>query len=226
MSSGKKQPEPILFRNVSDNYKDGSRYSGYKLGDQKHGFGVLLLSNGSKYEGDWKNDLMNGIGKLFYDNGAIAYEGGFSDNKVDGHGIMYNDQPKIPNYTSKHLADITRETNNRSKRKKEYIDFRDLSSISDFWLKFEGTFKEDMKQGTGKWFLSDGGMFVGEFQNDLANGRGMFIFGKSVEKLKRMLRNREFQDSMLIGGVPLRLGNKGEKIFGKWRDNKLVEIYN
>jgi hypothetical protein len=83
-----------------------------------------------------------------------------------------------------------------------------------------------MKFGTGKWFMSDGGMFVGEFKNDLANGRGMFIFGKSVEKLKRMRRNRDFQNSMLINGVPFRIGNKGEKVFGRWVDNKIVEIYN
>jgi antitoxin component YwqK of YwqJK toxin-antitoxin module len=62
---------------------------------------VLLLANGSKYEGDWSNDFMNGIGKLFYDNGSLAYEGGFFDNKVDGLGVMYNDQPRIPNYNTK-----------------------------------------------------------------------------------------------------------------------------
>jgi hypothetical protein len=98
--SKESMPEEV-FKNTTESYKDGSNYSGYKLGEKKHGYGVLLLTNGSKYEGDWKNDLMNGIGKLFYDNGALAYDGGFFNNKVDGFGTMFNDQPKIPNYNSR-----------------------------------------------------------------------------------------------------------------------------
>ena len=99
-SSEKRQSENG-FRNTTESYKDGSVYNGYKLGDKKHGYGELLLPNGSKYEGDWKNDLMNGIGKLYYDNGELAYDGGFCDNKVDGFGIMYNDQPQVPEYAGR-----------------------------------------------------------------------------------------------------------------------------
>jgi hypothetical protein len=66
-------------------------YKGYKLKNKKHGFGILVLSNGSRYEGDWLNDVMSGLGKLYYDSGVLAYEGGFLNNKVDGHGIMFNE---------------------------------------------------------------------------------------------------------------------------------------
>lgn len=95
-----------MKKNVAENYKDGSRYFGFKLGEKKHGIGILFLPNGSKYEGDWSSDFMNGIGKLYYDNGALAYDGGFQDNKVHGYGIMYNDQPKIPNYTQKSPSNL------------------------------------------------------------------------------------------------------------------------
>ena len=83
-----------------------------------------------------------------------------------------------------------------------------------------------MKNGTGKWFMSDGGLFLGEFKNDEANGRGMFVFGKSVEKLRRKQKKKDFSDSMLVNGVPIRLGNQGDKLFGRWASNKLVELFN
>lgn len=170
------------YQKVKEDYIDGSTYIGYKLKAKKHGKGTLILGNGSRYEGNWRNDVMSGIGKLFYDTNILAYQGGFLNNKVEGHGIMHNDQfldgdSKSPSCT---------------------FDFRDLGSVKDNWVSFDGSFMGDMKEGVGKWHLADGSIFVGEFKKDKAHGDGVFHVG----------------------------GEGGEVVTGRWKDNLLVEVYN
>ena len=188
---------PYSYKKVKEHYQDGSTYIGYKLNSKKHGKGTLILANGSRYEGDWRNDVMSGLGKLFYDSNILAYEGGFLNNKVDGHGIMHNDQFFGADGTQKQPS--------------QRFDYRDLESIRDNWVSFEGTFREDMKEGIGKWHLGHEGVFVGEFRGDKANGRGMFIFGDRV------------------GGAVGKFGvldGGGVKVLGRWAENKLIEVYN
>jgi hypothetical protein len=174
--------EEGAYREVEEKYKDKSRYKGYKMNGKKHGYGVLVLANGSRYEGDWKCDLMSGLGRLFYDTGVLAYEGGFLDNKVDGHGVMYNDQPS-----------------DEADGEKLDVDFMDLSGIKDNWEKFEGTFKCDMKHGIGNWVFLGGKSFTGEFKEDKADGKGVFSW---VE------------------------GGETRKVFGVWKNSRLVRRFN
>lgn len=170
------------YQKVKEDYIDGSTYVGFKLKAKKHGKGTLILRNGSRYEGDWRNDVMSGIGKLFYDSNVLAYEGGFLDNKVEGHGIMHNDL---------FLSENKEESNNEYK-----IDYKDLGSVKENWVSFDGSFKGDMKEGIGKWHLSDGSVFVGEFLLDKAHGDGVFYF------------------------------SGGDVVAGRWEDNVLIEAYN
>lgn len=171
------------YQKVKEDYIDGSTYIGFKLKEKKHGKGTLILSNGSRYEGDWRNDVMSGIGKLFYDSNVLAYEGGFLDNKVDGHGVMHNDQ----------FFDGEEEKNKGGK----IYDFRDFTTVKENWVSFDGSFKGDLKDGVGKWQLCDGSIFVGEFEDDLAHGDGVFYES---------------------GG--------GDIVAGKWEKNVLIEVYN
>lgn len=163
------------YQHFIEQYSDGSVYKGYKLKGKKHGYGILILSNGSRYEGDWLNDVMSGIGKLFYDSGVLAYQGGFLHNKVDGHGIMFNEHtPANP------------------KEKPNY--FRDLGMIGDSWKSFEGTFSKDMKHGIGKWVLHNGDQFLGEFVDDKAEGRGTYTItlkDGEFEKIAGMWRGNK-----------------------------------
>ena len=151
------------YQEIEEIYQDGSRFRGYKLDGNKHGKGVLLLSNGSRYEGDWKNDVMSGLGKLYYSSGSLAYEGGFKDNKVHGKGIMHNER----------MNDL--ENNFEAK-----INFENFSKVGENWISFEGIFQNDMKNGIGKWHFSNGDVFIGEFKSDKVEGKGMYIsdFGR------------------------------------------------
>jgi len=42
------------------------------------------------------------------------------------------------------------------------------------WIKYEGSFKNNLKDGFGILYLSNEEKFVGFFKNDLINGSGTF----------------------------------------------------
>lgn len=54
------------------------------------------------------------------------------------------------------------------------LDYRDFDEIDNYWVKYEGQFSDDDKNGQGKYTFSNGEYFVGEFKDDLANGPGTF----------------------------------------------------
>ena len=176
---------PYNYEKVDEVYPDGSHYKGYKLNNKKHGQGSLTLSNGSRYHGDWRDDLMNGIGRLYYETGDIAYEGGFMNNRVQGHGKMHNDKPSRV-FMGEEVV----------------VDHKDLDCIKDNWETFDGTFEKNSKEGLGTWRLLGGHVFVGEFKNDLADGKGIFTYGEDG-----------------VGELA------GRKFAGVWKDNKLVQVF-
>lgn len=144
------------YKFVSESHKDGSKYEGYQLHGKKHGKGTLLLADESKYEGDWKNNMMSGIGKLTYKNGSLAYDGGFLDNKIHGHGVMVNQEAGmvIP---------------------KNSIDYKNFATVNKRWLSYEGVFNNGKKEGPGKWTFTTGEVFTGHFSNDMVSGVGRFL---------------------------------------------------
>ena len=36
---------------------------------------------------------MNGFGTLYYQNGSKAYQGNWKNDKFEGHGTLYNEEP-------------------------------------------------------------------------------------------------------------------------------------
>jgi hypothetical protein len=39
---------------VTEEFKMGSRYEGYKLNELRHGYGKFYYQDGGMYDGDWK----------------------------------------------------------------------------------------------------------------------------------------------------------------------------
>ena len=46
------------------------------------------------------------------------------------------------------------------------FEFTDFELLGDFWVKYEGDFKNDAKEGVGKLVLSNGEKYEGEFKDD------------------------------------------------------------
>lgn len=116
------------------------------------------------YKGDIINGMMNGIGQILDTNNFVIYDGGFKDNLFDGYGILFNQdalESKDGYFDNPHHIDKDR-------------SFIDLNLVGNYWLKYEGIFKNDKKQKIGFWYLTNGDVFFGEFNDDRANGYGTY----------------------------------------------------
>ena len=79
------------------------------------------------YDGEWKEGKIDGIGTLYYSNGDIAYHGQWKNEQFHGRGLIYNDDP--------------------NPKVVDTFTYENFDSLEDFWVKYEGQFKDDQKDG-------------------------------------------------------------------------------
>jgi hypothetical protein len=77
---------------------------------------------------------MHGKGTLYYPNNSIAYEGDWQEDQLWGKGILYNEEV--------------------SPLKKPF-NYKDFEAVDEYWIKYEGQFEADSKNGEGKLYLSN-----------------------------------------------------------------------
>ncbi len=70
----------------------------------------------------------------------------------NGRGVIYNDNPQ-PN---------------------EEFKFDDFSNLQEMWVKYQGDFKHDAKDGIGTLYLVNGDRFFGTFSDDQVHGKGKY----------------------------------------------------
>ncbi|EGR30240.1 protein kinase domain protein [Ichthyophthirius multifiliis] len=121
--------------------------------EYRNGYGNLTFSNGGVYKGFWKINKMHGKGTLYYPNGQKAYEGYWYEDQFNEYGHLFNNKFKIFNTK---------------------FDYKDFSQIKNQWIKYEGEFNFDKKQGFGTIFLANGEKYIGNFKQDKIHGYGMF----------------------------------------------------
>ena len=78
---------------------------------------------------------MEGRGALYYINGDIAYEGEWENDQLHGSGILYNENPVYVTVP---------------------INGKRLDLIDSMWVKYEGSFDQDMRSGKGSIYLTNG----------------------------------------------------------------------
>jgi hypothetical protein len=78
---------------------------------------------------------MHGKGILFYPNNPIAYDGEWKNDQLSGYGTLFNEQ-------------VT--------QLKAPFDYHDWNDVEDYWLRYEGNFYHDNKEGHGKLYLVNG----------------------------------------------------------------------
>ncbi|CAD8162452.1 unnamed protein product [Paramecium pentaurelia] len=142
----------------TEQYQDGSSYVGETYNQLKDGFGRYQFAEGGYYEGQWKQNKMHGYGTLFYGVNQKAFEGQFENDKFSGFGTLYNKDPTKLNAT---------------------FDCSNFDLIENYWVKYVGNFKNDLKDGQGALYLSNDECYKGEFYQDYVDGNGTFgsIFG-------------------------------------------------
>lgn len=157
------------YEYVTETYADGSVYEGQRLNSLKHGMGRFQYSDGGVYDGDWFEGTMHGIGTLFYATGQIAYQGEWKHDKFHGRGTIYHQTP----------ARLTGE-----------FDYTNFDKLGDYWTKYEGEFADDVKDGVGTLYLSNGDRFDGDFKQDLINGKGLYTFANGKRILGEWINNK------------------------------------
>jgi len=115
-------------------------YQGNYKNGLKSGYGKLSLGDGWTnrdliYEGYWENDLMSGDGKYYFLNGD-TFNGEFSKGKFKSGTLSYDEYDK-PNWSS------------------------GVSKWSE--SKYKGEFKNNKKNGIGKYWYPSGAVFEGFF---------------------------------------------------------------
>ena len=119
---------------MKEEYAKG-KYEGTKFNGKRHGYGTFYYSEGGKYVGEWAENKMHGEGTLFYPNEKMAYKGHWDNDQLQGYGTLYNED-----------VDILRIP----------YDYRDWTQVENYWVKYEGNFVRDNKEGEGVLYLSNG----------------------------------------------------------------------
>ena len=143
-----------IYQQVSEEYMDGTSYTGEKFLGLRKGKGTYYYHDGYRYEGTWDEDKMSGFGILWVNDDIKWYEGEWKDNTFHGRGIIYNITPE----------ELDQEVN--------YSD--NLNQIGNGWIKYEGRFNNGTKHGFGTLFLTNGDTFTGTFNLDHIDGRGSY----------------------------------------------------
>ena len=55
-----------------------------------------------------------------------------------------------------------------------FFNIKSFENLNENWLRFEGNFHNDLKNGPGKLYLSNGEYLSAEWLNDKVNGFGVF----------------------------------------------------
>lgn len=103
-------------------------------------------TNGNKYTGQKKGTLKHGKGKYLFKDGTF-YDGQWSNNKINGIGNLY-------------FADGDLEYSGEW-RNDEFNGWGTLFSQTENWKKYEGEFKNGVREGRGKMEFADGTIYDG-----------------------------------------------------------------
>ena len=140
-------------------YVTSTVYDGQVSKGSKNGLGQLIFPNGDVYKGAWKADLRHGTGLCKFGSTGAIYKGEWRDGKPSGNGVLFT----MPN---------------------EIIEARfDGYSVIDGQVKilftngeyYEGTFKNNLRNGTGNHYYHNKDYYEGEWANGRRIGRARII---------------------------------------------------
>lgn len=156
-------------------YSDGRIYSGDFVNGMPHGKGRMTFPNRDIYDGEWSDGKMNGQGEYLRfntrtDKYAERYIGEFVDGVIHGNGrILFENRME---YEGQWQNGKRTGTGTLWISDKEYLHglwkydemIRGVRHFeSGDW--YDGSFKNSLFHGYGKYFHSSGTLFDGEFEN-------------------------------------------------------------
>ena len=107
---------------------------------------------GLTYEGEKKGEQKHGYGVLKL-NGEEVYAGEWENGRMCGKGRLRNV---------------------RAEDVEGMYDYRNFQELGNFWIVYEGDFKDNRCDGMGDLVLSNEEKFVGKFESGVVQGEGCF----------------------------------------------------
>lgn len=137
---------------------------------------MIIENEDGAYEGDCFDGELNGFGTLYDNNKNLIYNGGFENNMFEGVGILMNKLYEEENYEDDQTKD------------KFILNL-------DAWIKYEGTFIKNQKEGVGYLTLKNGDIFLGEFKDNQAEGLGIY-YKSNGEKVIGVWKGNTFENKL------------------------------
>jgi hypothetical protein len=157
---------------------------------------VTINYEDDTYVGHMINGLKNGKGKYTFKNGNI-YDGEYKNDKMNGYGI-YEDMEFI--YEGYFLND------------KKHGQGSEVNKTNTY--RYEGEWKDNLKNGLGKEILPDKSRYEGTYLNGKKNGKGKLYLSNGS------IYDGELKNDKLEGHGTLKWSD--DKIYiGQWQDSCL-----
>ena len=199
--------------------KGGIKYEGSFRNDQYDGAGKQWQDNVLVFDGHFRNGFREGAGTVYNQDGSIASKGMFHENRLNGICTIYHGSPSVyytgmvtndlPNGQGiEHLA-------NGDIYEGEFVNGkwhgRGQLRDSEMRLKYEGRWKCGLRHGEGK-NIDDQGVYVGEYEKGLKHGEGKLEFYNQSRYVG------QFMDDLFNGKGRL-ISSEGRVVYdGEWRN--------
>ncbi|MDP1836724.1 MAG: hypothetical protein Q8K75_12465 [Chlamydiales bacterium] len=188
--------------NQRDLYQDGRLfYQGDIVDNKKHGQGTLYHGNGKvAYQGGFVDDQPSGEGKKYHVDGGLMYSGSFAAGAPHGAGTVFtpNGAPLVIGMWNK--GNITHGTKYFQKGSSfvgSFVNGRVYDGRlfnSSGCLMYRGQFSNEIANGFGTIFYSNGTRYEGMVVNGRGCGQGR-VFGQNDE----LLNSGIFKDDIQVG---------------------------
>ena len=143
-------------------------------------------------------------------NGMNEYNNDFIKelNNITSNKIIYTKLENIINIYNKIFSDKYNE-----KLDKCYIIYNQAKKYYNG--KYEGEFKDNKREGKGKFYFNDGDIYEGDYKNDMREGKGITYY-KGLNDGDRY--EGEYKNDKKEGQGTYYYSN-GDKFEGKWKNN-------
>eukprot|EP00929_Paragymnodinium_shiwhaense_P066672 TRINITY_DN33471_c0_g1_i2.p1 TRINITY_DN33471_c0_g1~~TRINITY_DN33471_c0_g1_i2.p1 ORF type:complete len:291 (-),score=24.19 TRINITY_DN33471_c0_g1_i2:209-1081(-) len=196
---------------LSDGVYEGQWKMHPKLGEVRHGLGVLRKPDGTQYSGQWRNDVADGQGRCVCADG-MSYNGEWEDGKQTGHAVQtWADGCKYEGQFLcglKHGSGVFTCSRGQLIYKGHFVEdkmngdgyyrFDDGRVYQGQWCqhqmdgdgalewpdgsRYEGNFAAGLQSGTGTFFYSDGRKYAGQWLEGKQHGHGTIVEVSGQEK--------------------------------------------
>jgi len=167
-------------------------YDGEWKDGLKHGQGIMTFKSGTVYEGSFERGLKHGYGKITYPSGNY-YEGEWAFDKKQGQGTMYWADAD-EKYTGGWV-------DNKQEGWGVHIWLEQKSDAKFLRNRYEGEWRNGLRNGVGVFYYSNGSRFEGEWIDNLKEGFAIFTYDDG-----RVFTGMYHNDKMVANKDPLRLG--------------------